>query len=159
MIVYYFAVFCLGRLSTVYSNCICENVNLGDACKGLATRLISHSAAYMDLQDSPEGISKKRLLERFRSILEHNENIDDREIKKYVDFVFEGMQSMAGEDDGSLLDETVNIQEFCTACSTNEPLNFQSMVMLFDKDRELSVLEHFFLDKSIRGVLDAAKAE
>lgn len=157
LLVYWFTTFCLGHLSSVYSRVIHQDVSLGDACKGLAARLVSHSAAYMDLQDKPDGITKARLLERIQNILKNNENIDDEEVKKYADFVFEGFQSM-GEGE-IVINETINIQEFCTACCTDEPLKFESMVTLFDKDRKTGCLERCFLDDTIRAVIRAAKME
>jgi hypothetical protein len=153
-VVYYFTMLCLGHLSSVYARVVQENVNLGDACKGLATRLVSHSACYMELQDAPEGITKAKLLERFKSILGAKEGITDKEIRIYVDFIFEGMQAMGEGQDA--INDTINIQEFCQACATNEPLSFDSMVKLFDKDRKMSCLEKLFLDSSIRSVLAAA---
>jgi len=150
-IVYLFTTLFLGHLSSIYGRVIHENVNLGEECKGLATRLIEHSASYMDLQDRPDGITKGRLLERFRDLLKLNTDIDDAEITRYVDFVFQGMQSTS--ESNTEINETVSLAEFCSACSTNEALDPDSMAMLFDKDRHISFLENFFLDTSIRSVL------
>jgi len=158
-VVYYFTIFCLGHLSSVYSRVIHQDLHLADACKGLASRLVSHSAAYMDLQDQSTGISKSRLLERFKVVLESNKNLDEVEIVKFVDFVFEGMQSLSQASSTDQSSDTVNIQEYCTACSTNEPLDFDSLVKLFDKDRRIGMLEGCFLDESIRAVVRSARLE
>lgn len=158
-VVYYFTVYCLGHLSSIYSRVIHQDLHLAEACKGLASRLVSHSAAYMDLQDQTTGITKGRLLDRFRKVLESNKNIDDVEIVKFVDFVFEGMQSLSQAATTDTSSDTINIQEYCSACSTNEPLDFDSLVRLFDKDRKIGCLEGCFLDDSIRSVVRSAKTE
>jgi len=147
-VVYWFSILFLGHLSSVYSRVIHQDLSLAEACKGLAARLVSHSAAFMDLKDrNHEGISKQRLLERFKKILDHPD-LDDDEISKFVDFVFEGMKSMVRGTD-NLDDEHINVQEYCTACSTNEPLNFDALVKIFDKDRRMWCCENLFLDNSI----------
>lgn len=154
MIIYWFSINFLGHLSTVYTRVIHQEMSLADACKGLAARLISHSAAFMDMQDLGSGISKDSLLNRFRMILEHNENLDDNEVKKFVDFVFGRMiQGQDAEDHGSV----VNVQGFCTACTTNEPLRFDSLVQIFDRDRKLGLIERAFIDDTIREVHSSAK--
>jgi hypothetical protein len=158
LVVYYFTVLCLGHLSSVYARVCSEILNLSDATKGLATRLISHSAAYLDLQDQPDGITKGRLKGQFENILQSKLDsgvISSDELSKYVDYVFEGMQSMG--DGEVVINETVNIEEYCEACCTNEPLGFQALVQLFDKDRKLQFLENLFLDDTIRGVLQEAQ--
>lgn len=155
-LVYFFAIWCLGHLSTVYKRVINQELNLSEACLGVASRLVSHSASYLDLQDKPSGISKKRLLERFRKVLAGNSDLDDAEIRQYVNFVFEGMQSLGVLQDEQADSSTINIQEFCTACSTNESLDFESMVKLFDADRPIHCMERLFLDDSIKRVLLAS---
>jgi len=160
LLVYLFSIFCLGQLSAVYGHVIHQELKLADACKGLAARLISHSAAYMDLQDTREGISKGRLLHRFQKILESNTNIDDQEVAKFVDFVFEGMKSMSSKPDKVFNDDpSITMQEYCTACVTNEPLGFNSLVQIFDKDRKVGCFERCFLDRSVVSVTEAAKSD
>lgn len=159
VIVYFFTVICLGHLSTVYSRVINQELSLGNACKGLACRLVSHSAAYMDLQDMPDGISKKKLSDRFKHILQtriKNGELQQDEVDNYVNYVFEGMQSM-GDGTQVVINDSINIQEFCQACCTNEPLSFEQLVMLFDKDRKVGCLESFFLDDTIRGVINESQ--
>eukprot|EP00913_Durusdinium_trenchii_P012364 g11606.t1 len=55
--------------------------------------------------------------------------------------------------------DVVTCQEFCAACSTNEPVQLDTLVKIFDKDRKLGCLENFFLDKTLGEVRRAAEAE
>lgn len=43
----------------------------------------------------------------------------------------------------------LDIDAFSSACSANEPMNFEAVVDLFDKDRKLGFLERFFMPKPL----------
>merc|ERR1719359_2131891 len=111
---------------------------MATVCKGLAMRLLSHSAAFMDMQDSDNGISRRRMVERFQTIFEDNHSIDEQELLRYVDFVFEGMQS-----DG-LSGEHVQVHQFCDACGGEEKIPFDLVCQLFDSDRKTTLFEMCF---------------
>mmetsp|Transcript_45594 Transcript_45594/g.130074 ORF Transcript_45594/g.130074 Transcript_45594/m.130074 type:complete len:650 (-) Transcript_45594:18-1967(-) len=149
---YWFCVLCLGMLSAIYSRVLHQELSLVDACKGLVARLVCHSAAFMDLQDHKLGLSKARIRDRFKDHLADNEDIDDEELGRFVDFVFEGLKS-TGKHLSSHKDY-VSVQEFCEVCSSDEPLKFGTFVRLFDSDRHLSILERFFTDATIREMHD-----
>jgi len=157
MVLYFFSIFCLGHLSKVYSRVIHQDVNLVEQCKGLAARLVSHSAAFHALQDTYEGISKNKMLTSFQKILEHNKEIDDDEVSNFVDFVFAGMNNMSHANASRLERATINIQEYCQACASNEPLGFDALAVIFDKDRKIGFLEQCMLDKSIKRVITSAR--
>lgn len=147
-ILYFFAILFLGKLSTIYSRVIHQELSLASACVGLAGRLISHTSAFADVQDFPEGLSKKRLHERFQMIMQFSRDLDDTEVRKFVDFVYDGVSIAAG-DGGPADDELIDVQDFCTVCSTNESLTFDSLVKIFDRDRRLGSFESFFQDDVI----------
>jgi len=195
VLVRFFVVTFLGTLSKLYSRVMNQELNLAEACKGLAARLISHSGPFVDLmdgqqavepkkndeaegeeeadeeqaaakdiadeegggddqQDSTEmGISKDRILARIREFLEYSDVISDQELLRMVDFLHQGLKGMT-EQTKDL--DLVNLSDFCTACCTNEPLSFDSLVQLFDKDRKTGVLERIFVDDDISAVHHAA---
>lgn len=63
-VLYFFALYFLGQLSVIYNRVIHQELSLSTACVGLASRLISHTSAFADVADQPDGLSKQRLLER-----------------------------------------------------------------------------------------------
>jgi len=173
-----------------------QELNLAEACKGLAARLISHSGPFIDLMDDQQevepkereedeaegedgddeeksaaqeiaheegaeepqdttemGISKSRILARIREFLENSDVISDQELLRMVDFLHQGLKGMT-EQTKDL--DLVNLSDFCTACCTNEPLSFDSLVQLFDKDRKTGILERIFVDDDISAVHNAA---
>lgn len=168
----------LGQLSNIYGRVLFQELNLTTACKGLAARLVAHSASFMDLYDKAPssteggdatkdvGMSKKRILQRFRDFLETSESIDDRELQNFVDFLHDGLKQLKVQGDNEPADfdpkdedTLITLQDFCTACASNEPLKFESLVRLFDKDRTLGFIEAFFLDSDIKSLHAAAKQD
>lgn len=151
MVIYWFSITFLGHLSTVYSRAMHQSLSLSEACQGLASRLVSHSAAFMDMQDLGSGISKDSLLRRLSMILSREKDLDANEVEKFVDFVFRQMLSSQTTQNQQERD-IVNVQGFCAACTTNEPLRFDSLVQIFDKDRRLGCLETAFVDDTVKEV-------
>lgn len=147
---YWFCITAMGHLSYVYSRVIHQELCLSDAFQGLSARLLSHSAAFMDLKDKEGGMSRKRIKDRFKYYFENNEHIDEDELNRFVDFVYKGLKSFAAESQPA--SDLVTLQEFCNACSSNEPLRLNTLVRLFDKDRQMGCIESLFLDDMIRGL-------
>jgi hypothetical protein len=155
-ILYFFAIFFLGKLSAIYNRVIHQELSLTGACVGLAGRLISHTSSFADVQDYPEGLSKKRLHERFKMIMQFSEDLDDTEVRKFVDFVYEGVAIASEASQGEVGDENdlIDVQDFCTVCASNESLTFDALVKIFDRDRRLGTCETLFLDE----VIDQARS-
>jgi len=154
---YWFCVMCLGTLSHIYSRVIHQELNLQEACRGLVARLLCHSAAYMDLADHSDGISKHLIGDRMRDYLRDKEEIDDDELGRFVEFAWTGLKSQGGHP--GVMPDYVSVQEFVEVCAQNEPLKFQALVRLFDQDRLRGVLENLFLDKSMREMNTAAEQD
>mmetsp|Transcript_116935 Transcript_116935/g.342435 ORF Transcript_116935/g.342435 Transcript_116935/m.342435 type:complete len:672 (-) Transcript_116935:96-2111(-) len=144
----FFCLCFLGKLSGIYGRVMNEELNLTQACKGLMARLMHHSAAFMDLQDHELGISKQRIHDRFKDFLLDNEDIDEDELNRFVEFVFDGLKGTGNHPNSDK--DYVSLQEFCEVCASNEPLNFQALVQLFDNDRQQGVLESFFMDQELQ---------
>jgi len=49
--------------------------------------------------------------------------------------------------------DTIDVDKFASACSSTEPINFDALVRLFDKDRKRSWLERFFMPMKLRECL------
>mmetsp|Transcript_27011 Transcript_27011/g.46879 ORF Transcript_27011/g.46879 Transcript_27011/m.46879 type:complete len:595 (-) Transcript_27011:201-1985(-) len=148
-VLYFFSIIFLGQLSAIYNRVIHQEMSLKDAIVGLAARLISHSSAYADVQDQADGISKQRILERFSLIMQYNEDLDDAEVAKFVDFVYKALASAGGIEVGQTAAtsaDAISVQDFCAACSSNEPLTFDALVQIFDQNRELPFFEGIFND-------------
>lgn len=148
-IIYYFITTVLGKLSEIYSRVIHQSMSINEAVTGLGARLIGHSSAYLDVAESrTDGIDKMRMVERFRLIFADNEELDDEEIIKLVNYIH---TAMTGEEDpeSPLKVQMVN---FCLSATSNEPLSFDSIVHIFDKDRTLGCLESFCNDESVRAI-------
>jgi len=54
-------------------------------------------------------------------------------------------------------DVSVDVDKFASACSTVEPINFDSLVKLFDKDRRRSLMESFFTPVRLKSSLKRAR--
>jgi hypothetical protein len=77
----------LGHLSKIYRRVIYEKFDITEQVGGLATRLMANSAVFVDLQDATDGITKKRMSERLKETLRHqDQKLDDEEVKKMIDF-------------------------------------------------------------------------
>jgi len=139
----------LGKLSEVYSRVIYQSMTIKEAVTGLGTRLIGHSSAYLDnAETKSEGITKMRMVERFRLIFQDSDELDDGEIVKLVDYIH---NSMTGQGDVES-DRNVLVENFCLSATSNEPLGFKSIVHIFDKDRRLGFIENVFNDQAIQAI-------
>eukprot|EP00418_Pyrodinium_bahamense_P008092 CAMPEP_0179103266 /NCGR_PEP_ID=MMETSP0796-20121207/47839_1 /TAXON_ID=73915 /ORGANISM="Pyrodinium bahamense, Strain pbaha01" /LENGTH=839 /DNA_ID=CAMNT_0020801167 /DNA_START=1 /DNA_END=2520 /DNA_ORIENTATION=+ len=152
VIIYYFVITVLGRLSEVYSRVIHQSMSIKEACTGLASRLVGYSSAFLDVLDvGGESLNRARMVERFRLVFQDSEDLDDMEIVKLVDYIYTGMLGKEGASDPERSAQ-VCIQDFCHCCASNEPLSFNSLVSIFDKDRKLGVIESLFNDDTIKAI-------
>lgn len=160
-VLYYFSLYFLGQLSTIYNRVIHQELSLSTACVGLAARLISHTSAFADVQDQPDGLSKERLHERFQMIMQFSDDLDDHEVRKFVDFIYEGVAIASAEGDEDIQEmaaeaELIDVQDFCTVCLSNEPITFDALVKIFDRDRRLGTSEMIFCDEVLSNCRSAA---
>jgi len=78
----------LGHLSTIYKKVIKERFNLGQQVGGMASRLLSNSVTFLELEKTSKGIPKSRMAEQFRDSLKNCQEMDENEIAALVDFCF-----------------------------------------------------------------------
>ncbi|CAK9094742.1 Uncharacterized protein SCF082_LOCUS44518 [Durusdinium trenchii] len=161
LICYWFCMLFLGMLSGIYSAVLHQEVNVAEGLKGFSARLLTYSSAFMNLRGKSDnlksdGVSKKCVSERLSKICENLE-VEDTVLEQLSHVIFHSLKSF--RKDNAPQTDVVTCQEFCAACSTNEPVQLDTLVKIFDKDRKLGCLENFFLDKTLGEVRRAAEAE
>ncbi|CAJ1327924.1 unnamed protein product [Effrenium voratum] len=83
--------------------------------------------------------------------------VEDDVLSRVGDIIFHSLKSFKKANAPNT--DVVTCQEFCAACSTNEPVQLDTLVKIFDKDRKMRKLESFFLDKTLSEVRQAAMAD
>jgi len=161
LICYWFCMLFLGMLSSIYSAVLHQEVNVAEGLKGFSVRLLTYSSAFMNLRGKSlnlksDGITKKCVAERLSKICDNLE-VEDSVLEHVGHVIFHSLKSF--KKDNAPNTDVVTCQEFCAACSTNEPLQLGTLVKIFDKDRKQGCLESFFLDKKLGEVRRAAMAE
>ncbi|CAK0846949.1 unnamed protein product [Prorocentrum cordatum] len=119
-----------------------QSLNVSETVTGLGARLIAHSSSFLDLHEDG-ALNRKNLLGRFLGIFRHSEDLDDEEVKKFVDFVYNHMVKATRQPTNAEL-QGVPLHAYCSACTSNEPLNLSLLEQLFDSDRMLKPLEYVF---------------
>ncbi|OLP96800.1 hypothetical protein AK812_SmicGene20937 [Symbiodinium microadriaticum] len=97
----------------------------------------------------------KAVAERLGKICENME-VEEASIERISHVIFNSLKAFQKENAPST--DVVTCQEFCAACSTNEPVQLDTLVKIFDKDRRLGLLERVFLDQSLAEVRRSALA-
>jgi len=150
-IILFFIITVLGQLSAVYHRVIHQSMSIREAVTGLGSRLVGHSSAFLDVAESrTDGIDKMRMIERFRLIFQDNEELDDDEIVKLVDYIHNSMTGVDQADAEST--KKIEMQHFCLSATSSEPLSFASITNIFDKDRALNCIENIFNDDTIQAI-------
>jgi len=182
--VLFFATTCLGRLSEIYKEAIYERLDLKAEVGGITTRLMTSSAAFVqlgDVQVTPNGgtgISRKRMGERLQEVLrKRSTTLDPHEVEQLVDYCFKSVTSgkksrtafqlIADEVSGLFKEEKetemkvsqcIDIDAFSVACTSNEKISLATVVDWFDADRALTCLENLFTPYDVKKyVLRSAK--
>jgi hypothetical protein len=173
------AVTLLGHFSRIYRGVIYEQFNIEDQVAGMATRLMSNSVNFVDLEDNAgkdsgsgsEGISKRMMGERLTEALRHRGgSLQKEELHSFIDFCYravstkkdkKGMRasksflwhSVFGKDRTSNTEDPedcINIDCFNKACSSLDKMRFEEVVELFDRDRRIRLPEAFFMPPYMR---------
>jgi len=56
-------------------------------------------------------------------------------------------------------ESNIDLDKFASACSSMDPISFDSLIKLFDKDRRISFLERFFMPMRLRRCLEKSKSQ
>jgi len=192
----FFAVYGLGHLSKIYKDVVYSKFSIAKEVGAMGARLMGSSATFHQLEDVADangdgicndpGISRERMKEQIKDVLQHRGNtIDENEMQQFVELAF--AECDTGEDfidhhrsfcsnmilaikdfvdidthhemdaSGDSGVATINIDEFNTAFLAAFPISFDSVVKLFDKDRKQNCLERFFMPGKLNDALLAAK--
>lgn len=172
-IVAQFAFRCLGGLSVIYKNFCYHRAHLDKECYSMAARMASYTSTFLELEDvdHPEpGISRKRLLHRFKRAFAGAKDLSDIEIKRFTHFIFDGMNKGQSRDmaegyarkrDGTGTDvekdqpvDVLDVEEWLYNIGQSEPLSYDSLVGMFDSDRKKGFLEQLFAPGIIRAIME-----
>lgn len=186
-LILFFTITFLGHFSKIYKGVIEEEFSIVEQVGGMATRLMSNSATFVDLEASGSdgggsGITKGRMRERLRESLKHRGGRLDRdEVESFVNFCFRAVSSNnigkkrirpsksfllgalgASETDGDdVHKDHIDIDCFSKACASLDKIRFEAVVKLFDRDRRVRFLESVFMPPYMRKYLsevDEARA-
>lgn len=124
----------------------------------------SRTPQLLHVKDTPLGLTKKRLLERIKMIMQYNTALDDNEIQHFTDFVYEGVAVASVTEPATAIEvmenaQLIDLQDFVRVCSSNESLSFDALVEIFDADRRLSIVENVFQDDCMRQARSSAANE
>lgn len=145
----FFAIMCLGALSRIYKRFIRQEASLERDCCGLVARMTSHTSSFMELKDTPLGITKSRLDRRFSRIFRNEEALNEAEIQRFSDFMYNKMV-----DQGQSI---IDLERFARICSFGELLSMKSLIEIFDADRKKGLFEKLFVDHSVREIMKTDK--
>jgi len=162
----------LGHISRCYRRGLEEIFSIRDECGFAAMRLLTHSVSFCALAEKAEGsdpgISKAKMREKLGEMIKKRGHIlDDQELDHLVNFCFKAAlqppsqsTTVSSELAASILDEgthstclsdeeALDIDTFCVACSSNERMNFDNVITLFDQDRKKSPMEFMFTPRAL----------
>lgn len=184
-VILFIMVWLLGHLSNIYRSMIYEEVDLLQQCTGMATRLLSMSAAFNELEDvdsgDRSGISRERLHSQLVEIMRHRSDVlDEAEIEGFVYCIYHQMLTKRKNEKLEQQESNLNlvsqlmrqasrqlqthrveadlitIDDFSAAHASIERFSFQDCVKLFDKDRGTCCIERFFTPWNIKNAMGMA---
>mmetsp|Transcript_160317 Transcript_160317/g.307640 ORF Transcript_160317/g.307640 Transcript_160317/m.307640 type:complete len:893 (-) Transcript_160317:50-2728(-) len=155
----------LGHISVMYRQAIYERVDILDQCAGMAARLMSMSAAFVELGDvsgedgvQAHGISRGRVKERLQRVVQHrNDVLSEKEVEHVVDCCFHTMVSYHHESKGGLplemnvrrwranLDQMGNMAKRAkiSIVGNDKPVEASEVITIDDFSVAHSSIEHF----------------
>jgi len=175
-IIYIIAAYCLGHLSSIYAAVVHENFDLTEQVAGMATRLMTSSALFLDLQDEDGCIARECMRERLMQVFRELEGkLNDEEVNDFCNFCFHGVVAAKSPEDpmnhivkdikdqmhmhksmslNRMGTETegkkITATQFNMAYSSIEQVSFSHVVELFDVERQRGILEKFFSPDSVK---------
>jgi len=168
----FFALFCLGQLSTIYASVVNPIFDVQHHCAKAVMQLVSQSVSFVQLTDRSSdgvvergGISRKRMVERLMAINHHRHaDLDGKEVLALADFAFTNVAAsqpmsktltgLFGTGSGKKTKCTdaaqafIDIDHFCQATGS-DTMSIDTIAHLFDRDRRSYPLERFFFPTSL----------
>jgi len=159
--VFYFAVFCLGTLSKVYTRFLYQDLNLLREFNGVSARLLKRAHGFNDLHDlvdsdGTRAISFAQAKKRMTVILSGRKELDEAEREYFISYFFSKTASKLGEDEGL----AIILEDYLKAVSSEENLQYNEIMMFVDTDgHKTTFLERLFIDKSLKQFITAGKVK
>jgi len=179
----FFAITFLGHLSLIYKKAVYQNFSIVNQCAGLSMRLMAHSIAFNDAEDTSThnvegGFSKLKVGSHLKHILSKRSNLGTSEVNHMVDFCWTAVTTphqkakflhewflklcrrtfmRAEQINEPMNQEYMDIDSYSNAIASNERIGFNELVKLFDSDRKRSCLEHIFTPVQVKESLKASK--
>jgi hypothetical protein len=164
--VFYFAVFCLGTLSKIYTRYLYEDLNLINEFNGVSARLLKRAHGFNDLHDlvhsdGTRAISYEEAKRRLYYILEGRKELDESEKDYFVQFFFSQCASVIGANEDTPIDEhrfAITLDKYLGALSSEEKLQYDEVMMFVDTDgHKMTCMEKLFMDSSLKTFLSSKK--
>jgi hypothetical protein len=153
--VFYFAVFCLGTLSNIYTRFLYQDLNLNNEFNGVSSRLLKRAHGFADLHDLVLGkdglraISLATVKKRMQRILEGRKELDEAEREFFTNFFFKHTASDVGKT-GEL---AIQMEDYLKAVTQGENLRYEDILKFVDTDSGTisgkGFLEKLFQDGSL----------
>jgi len=139
-----FVLFCLGELSRIYRRVSWDTYSIADECGAAVCRLAMQDLAFQELSNGEASISPEMLTARLREVMRHQGlRLDAAEVSHLSDFCF---RQVAAQRSRASLD----IDAFCSACSSGDRITFEQISQLFDADRKKRTFEIVFAPPELR---------
>jgi len=164
----------LGQLSTLYGRVFEQVFDIQRETASMAILLMSNSVAFLELSDVDShrdqlpGISLQRMTERMQQVMrQRRKDLDDSEVAAFVDCCYRSLIQDKGDESTvrkyekflpwhkspTVEKEMIDVDTFNNGCSFNSPVNLETAVRLFDKDRQRRWLERVFTPPGLRRAL------
>eukprot|EP00927_Polykrikos_kofoidii_P086333 TRINITY_DN9638_c0_g1_i2.p1 TRINITY_DN9638_c0_g1~~TRINITY_DN9638_c0_g1_i2.p1 ORF type:complete len:889 (-),score=119.13 TRINITY_DN9638_c0_g1_i2:151-2817(-) len=169
--------FGLGRLSHIYGRLIARPFSIESDFPGVALRAMLHSIPFDEIDDGLEShvVSGAKLKEQLRKVCGFREDLKTTDVGILADFIYDRMFNIANAkslsrkfgilsrlsqkklDDGVEHPEDVSFERVDMAMSRVEPVEFMSVVRLFDVNQGRSILERIFTPPELMNALRQAE--
>mmetsp|Transcript_16952 Transcript_16952/g.53163 ORF Transcript_16952/g.53163 Transcript_16952/m.53163 type:complete len:903 (-) Transcript_16952:247-2955(-) len=139
-----FVLFCLGELSRIYRRVSWDTYSIADECGGTVCRLAMQNLAFQELSNGEASISPEMLTARLQEVMRHQGlKLDTAEVSHLSDFCFRQVATNRSR-------ASLDIDAFCSACSSGDRITFEQISQLFDADRKKHNFEKALVPPELR---------
>jgi len=163
---------CLGQLSVVYRKVLLEPFKLHEACGTSILAMIKDMTTFHSMAGDPHSscISKNQLSNQLAKLFANQDGlISVEQLEDLLKRSCQGVKHKAGvvqclEELGMRrissvpLHYSIDLSEFCEACSSKDALDFNSIVSLFNTERRAHALERLFTPRRLLSVVNQPSA-
>eukprot|EP00927_Polykrikos_kofoidii_P044211 TRINITY_DN38240_c0_g1_i1.p1 TRINITY_DN38240_c0_g1~~TRINITY_DN38240_c0_g1_i1.p1 ORF type:complete len:997 (-),score=130.80 TRINITY_DN38240_c0_g1_i1:50-2992(-) len=165
LLVVFFLTSCLGHLSVVYSNALRRDFCINWEVSSMASRLLATDSAFERIatvsKDGHALVTREAIETRLKAIMEtvnvnHDEPIlDAQELAVYANFVWKTInrKNSRGSTKNMVAPDVMDTHLLFGATTSNETVDFESSISLFDLDRERRLFERIFTPSGLTAAL------